>query len=59
MSQSGLKVPTKTEAQAREERAMREAQKRRPILDENCEHTDLNADKTRCLFCGQWIEGQS
>lgn len=56
MSQSGLTVPIKTEAQAREERAMRDAQSRRPILDEQCEHTDLNAEKTRCLSCGQWLQ---
>lgn len=24
-------------------------------LDENCDHSNLNADKTRCLSCGVWL----
>lgn len=45
----------RTEAEVREQRRAALEQRSRAILDEHCEHTDLNAHQTRCLSCGLWL----
>lgn len=55
MSGSNLTLPTRTEAEARQEREMRAAQKARPLLDDHCDHANINAHGTRCLSCGHWL----
>lgn len=59
MSLSGLKLPTCTEAEYRAHRAALLEQGKRATLDHHCEHTDLNAHKTRCLSCGLWVQGET
>ncbi len=56
----GGKMMTESEKPGRSEvldqrRALQE-QSRRATLDTHCDHTNLNAHKTRCLSCGLWME---
>lgn len=61
-SQSGLTLPTESEAQARSRLALRAAaaieRAVNPDPGSRCLHPafELNHDKTRCLACGEFLE---